>query len=94
MHHVLEHVVDIISFKEKLKNLSKRYIVLEVPLLTALNGLGRTRKLKNPNNHGFDGHAHYFTEKSFKTLFEKDFNIIEIKEGVQTPALFAILEKK
>ena len=92
--HVLEHVVDITSFKEKLKNLSKRYVILEVPLLTALNGLGRTRKLKNPNTHGFDGHAHYFTERSFKALFEKDFNIIEVKEGVQSPALFAILEKK
>tara|TARA_Y100000593_G_C4273334_1_gene318597 strand:- start:60 stop:794 length:735 start_codon:yes stop_codon:yes gene_type:complete len=92
--HVLEHVVDIDSFKEKLKKLSNRHVVLEVPLLKALDGTGRTRSLKSPDVHDFDGHAHYFTEQSFRSFFENEFEIIELKEGVQSPALFAILVKR
>ena len=92
--HVLEHVGDIVLFKEKLQKLARKYIVLEVPLLKAINGEGRTRTLKSPDVHEYDGHAHYFTKRSFTKFFEDDFNIVEIKEGVQSPALFSILEKK
>tara|TARA_R110002110_G_scaffold45817_4_gene139289 strand:+ start:383 stop:1123 length:741 start_codon:yes stop_codon:yes gene_type:complete len=92
--HVLEHLEDIHAFVDKVRNLTKRYVVIEVPLLTALNGQGRRRRLKEPNLGNFDGHAHYFSHRSFRLLFEEQFEILEIKEGVQSPALFALMEVK
>ena len=92
--HVLEHVDDIKKFRDRLLEATNRYAVVEIPLLVALNGEGRRRNLKPPNNGNYDGHAHYFSETSFIELFKNQFNIIMLKEGVQSPALFAILEKK
>jgi SAM-dependent methyltransferase len=92
--HVLEHVEDIESFMKKTYELSNRYVIIEVPLLAALNGQGRKRKLTDPKDEVYDGHTHYFSEQSFRKLTEKDFNIVALKEGVQSPALFAVLEKK
>tara|TARA_Y100000034_G_C6719779_1_gene318405 strand:- start:34 stop:375 length:342 start_codon:yes stop_codon:yes gene_type:complete len=34
------------------------------------------------------------TRQSFVRLFENEFKILELKEGVQSPALFAVLERK
>ncbi len=92
--HVLEHVKNIEEFKKKMLQVATKHVIIEVPLLVALNGKGRRRGLKMPNNGRYDGHAHYFTEKSFTLFFEKDFEIVELKEGVQTPALFSILKRK
>jgi len=90
--HVLEHIEDVRSFVKKLKEISRKYVVIEVPLLVALDGQGRRRTLKEPNLGNFDGHAHYFSEESFRYLFEDHFKILKIKEGVQAPALYAELE--
>tara|TARA_Y100000310_G_scaffold267365_1_gene279312 strand:- start:891 stop:1637 length:747 start_codon:yes stop_codon:yes gene_type:complete len=92
--HVLEHVVDVKQFKEKIEKVMGKYAIIEIPLLVALNGQGRRRNLKTPNGGNFDGHAHYFSEQSFVRLFENEFKILELKEGVQSPALFAALERK
>jgi len=91
--HVLEHVVDVKKFKEKIEKVIGKYAIIEVPLLIALNGQGRRRNLKKPNDGNFDGHSHYFTKRSFIYLFENEFEILELKEGVQSPALFAVLKK-
>lgn len=92
--HVLEHVDDVESFLGKCAQLTKRYCIIEVPLLQSLSGTGRTRKLVDPSVGTYDGHAHYFNKTSFVQLAEKYFSIIEIKEGVQSPALFAVMEPK
>lgn len=90
--HVLEHVEDIEEFLKKASKLTKKYCVIEVPLLQALNGQGRKRKLVDPTINVYDGHTHYFSKKSFELLASKYFNILKIQEGVQTPALLAIME--
>ena len=93
--HVLEHINDPEKFLLKTKKISNKYVIIEVPLFAALNGKGRQRKLKPIMYRGyFDGHAHMFCEKSFRTMAEKYFNIIELKEGIQSPALMAIMEMK
>tara|TARA_Y100000593_G_C4250972_1_gene307153 strand:+ start:77 stop:892 length:816 start_codon:yes stop_codon:yes gene_type:complete len=52
------------------------------------------RRLSSPNKGHYDGHCHYFSQESFKELAKNhNFKIKELKEGVQTPALFALLEK-
>lgn len=92
--HVLEHVDNPEAFLAKTKELSNRYVVIEIPLLVALNGEGRRRKLRIPKIDDYDGHAHLFCETSFRAMAEKYFNIIELVEGVQSPALLAIMEIK
>lgn len=82
--HVLEHVQDIQSFVPKAKQVTKKYLVIEVPI---------DRRLRNPDSD-FDGHFHYFSEKSLRILFEKDFNFLYLGEGIQNPALLCILQKK
>ena len=92
--HVLEHVKNITEFKQKLFDMTERYTIVEVPLLVALDGQGRRRSLTSPNVGNYDGHYHYFSQDSFRKFFEKEFNILELQEGVQSPALFAAMEKK
>ena len=101
--HVLEHILDVKGVMTVLEKITKKTAVIEVPLLTALNNQGRSRKLINPNissHYGYehleyDGHYHYFTEKSFRRLVQdSEFNITHLQEGVQSPSLLAILEKK
>lgn len=92
--HVLEHVDDPEQFLIKTKELSNKYVVIEIPLLVALNGEGRQRKLRAPKIDDYDGHAHLFCEKSFRTMAERHFNIVELVEGVQSPALLVIMEHK
>jgi 2-polyprenyl-3-methyl-5-hydroxy-6-metoxy-1,4-benzoquinol methylase len=75
--HVLEHIVDIDSFISKCKDLSNEYIIMEVPSK-------RTAKAR------FDGHVHYFNEKSLSKLFENHgIELVEMKDGVQMPAILA-----
>ena len=92
--HVLEHIEDIRTFVEKTSNNTKKLLCIEVPLLISLKGTGRRRSLTSPNTPKYDGHVHYFTSESFRNLFESHFEILDMKEGTQSPALFAILEKK
>lgn len=92
--HVLEHVENIEKFLEKASQLAKKYCIIEVPLLQALNGKGRKRKLVDPSIEEYDGHTHYFSRESFECLASKYFDILNIQEGVQTPALLAIMETK
>ena len=57
--------------------------------MKALDGEGRERGLGSPNIGTYDGHLHYFSYLSLKTLVEKQgFEMVEYSEGVQTPALY------
>ena len=95
MWHVLEHIYDVKSVVAMLEKITKKYAVIEVPMLKALNGQGRERKLTNPNLGDYDGHYHYFCEKSFRATIESSgFEILHLSEGVQSPALLTILENK
>ena len=53
--HVLEHVDNPEAFLAKTKELSNRYVVIEIPLLVALNGEGRRRKLRIPKIDDYYG---------------------------------------
>lgn len=84
--HVLEHVEDIVRFIKKCKNLSKKYVVVEVPTNR------RTPDEYKPPKE-FDGHLHYFTLESLKMLLENcGLEIIEISvaHAIQKPAILAI----
>ena len=95
MWHVLEHILDTRKVLSVLEKITNKYSVIEVPTLVALNGVGRRRELKEPNTENYDGHYHYFGEKSFRALIkDSQFEIIELMEGVQSPALLAILRKE
>jgi 2-polyprenyl-3-methyl-5-hydroxy-6-metoxy-1,4-benzoquinol methylase len=80
--HVLEHVEDVNTFLPKIKSLSKNMVILEIPY---------ARKI---NENITDGHVQYFNERSFRILLEKYFSVIEIREGIQKPALLAICKVK
>ena len=72
---VLEHVLDIQSFKDKMKKIVNEYLVLQVPI---------DRTMVPPNNYDrgsadpFDGHSHYFSPDSISALFEEYFDPVEI----------------
>ena len=82
--HVLEHIEDLVSYVEKVKKVASNYLVIEVPV---------NRRLRNPDT-AFDGHFHYFSEKSFKKLFENDFNFLYLGKGIQNPAILCIMQRK
>jgi hypothetical protein len=82
--HVLEHIKDLNLFSKKAAQACNKYLVVEVPI---------NRTLRNPDN-GWDGHYHYFSRRSMAKLFEKNFDILEITEGIQKPALLAVLKNK
>ena len=76
--HVLEHVEDAHSFVRKMREVSDRYVVIEVPT---------DRKVHKE----FDGHYHLFCEKSLRLLLEDEgMHIKEMRKGVQKPAILAI----
>jgi len=81
--HVLEHIENLKDFPKKLYDVTGKYAVLEVPI---------NRHLRNPDNN-FDGHFHYFSEKSLRLLFEDLFTVDYIKDGVQKPCLQIRLSK-
>ena len=89
--HVLEHVDNIDLFLQKCKDITKKYCIIEVPMLKSLDGQGRKRRLTDPSHGVYDGHAHYFTKESFTNIVSNYFDIVELKEGVQKPALFAVM---
>ena len=81
--HVLEHIENLKDFPAKLHAVTGKYAVLEVPT---------NRRFRNPDDN-FDGHFHYFSEKSLRLLFEDLFTVDYIKEGVQKPCLQIKLSK-
>lgn len=78
--HVLEHVPDIMSFARKAMQLAKRHLIFEVPV---------NRRVPEE----FDGHYHYFSETSLRLTFGAP-RVVEVVEGVQSPALLAIVDAR
>jgi len=68
---VLEHVLDIQEFKEKMAEIVNKFLILQVPI-------NRTMVPPNPI---FDGHSHYFSKDSILNLFESDFKALQIYFG-------------
>lgn len=58
---MLEHVEDVDKFVEKMHAIAKEKVVIQVPTERSLRRV-------NPD---FDGHVHYFSKKSLKSLFQK-----------------------
>ena len=81
--HVLEHIKDLSSFSNKAAEVCSDLLIVEVPI---------NRKLRDPNE-GWDGHYHYFSEASLSELFKNNFYLIDTKEGVQSPAIFAVFQR-
>tara|TARA_B100000287_G_scaffold341064_1_gene327586 strand:- start:1084 stop:1791 length:708 start_codon:yes stop_codon:yes gene_type:complete len=83
--HVLEHLKDLEGFVKNAINVTKKYLVIEVPI---------NRRINDPNIGNWDGHYHYFSKDSLRLLFKESFDFIRLEEGVQSPALLAIMKKK
>ena len=60
---VLEHVLDIKKFSEKMADIVNEYLILQVPV----------NRTMVPPNPVFCGHSHYFSRESIFKLFEKNF---------------------
>jgi|10_taG_2_1085330.scaffolds.fasta_scaffold00235_18 SAM-dependent methyltransferase len=88
--HALEHIKDIHSFSDKAAQVCKKFLVIEVP--TNRFSFLTERNKKNPDKQ-WDGHYHYFSGLSLVQLFEKNFSLVDIKEGVQAPAILASFKK-
>jgi rubredoxin len=87
--HVLEHINDIATFAKKVNKLVKKYLIIEVPLAKPGNS-GYTRI---PKLTSWDGHHHFFTEKSMRLLLENYFTKIEVGNAIQNPSLQVICTK-
>ena len=86
---VLEHVVDIQSFKDKMKEIVKKYLILQVPV-------NRTMVPPNPT---FDGHSHYFNKHSIVCLFKDGFESLNVFYGnrgdlARGPELLCVFRRK
>ena len=79
--HVLEHVENVNLLLSKIASITRKYFIMEIPF-------GRSIPKK------FDGHIHYFSDKSIKLALEKHFDIININDGVQKPAKMLICSPK
>lgn len=62
---VMEHIEDANKFVNKMAALANKYVVVQVPV-------DRSLKLVNNKSKGFDGHVHYFSEESLKSVFTKN----------------------
>ena len=93
--HVLEHVEDIQEFRDLLVNLTTKYCIIEVPLLSSMDpNEHKIRHLHSPTLENWDGHSHYFSPASLREFFEDDFKILSFEVGVQDPAVLCIMEKR
>lgn len=81
--HVLEHIQYLESFVNAVSKITNKYLVIEVPV---------NRVIPVPNKN-WDGHYHYFSKKSIRDLFSKEFEILSIEEGVQSPAILVTMRK-
>ena len=68
---VLEHVLNLRGFKEKMSQIVNKLLILQVPI-------NRTMVAPNPI---FDGHSHYFSKDSILRLFDDDFRALQIYFG-------------
>ena len=88
---VLEHIKDLHGFVKNASKITNKYLVLEVPLLHSKGT--RTRGI--PSVDRWDGHYHFFSQKSMTKLFEQHFEILDLQEpGIQIPSLSVLLKKK
>lgn len=76
--HVLEHVPDPVPFAQRALSLANKYVIFEVPV---------NRRVPEQ----FDGHYHYFSEVSFRLVFGAP-RVIAMEDGVQKPALLAVVD--
>lgn len=87
---LLEHIVNVKQFVEKLSKIAKKYVILQVPV---------NRRLKPVIWKGhFDGHTHIFNRDSIEALFENHFKIKDLiqlghKQTANGPEMFVIFEK-
>ena len=80
--HVLEHVEDAYGFVRKMIGFTNRYCIIEVPC---------NRKIRK----AYDGHVHHFCRNSLKILLENcGLHIINMTDGIQSPAILAITERR
>jgi len=93
---VLEHVLDIQAFKEKMSKVVNQYLILQVPI---------DRTMVPPNNYDrgnadpFDGHSHYFSIDSISALFEEYFDTARVfyarpRKLARGPELLCIFKRK
>lgn len=93
---VLEHVLDLQAFKEKVNKIVNEWLVLQVPV---------DRTMVPPNNYNraeadsFDGHSHYFSVASMSELFKDYFDIKQVFYGhrgklARGPEILCIFKKK
>lgn len=79
--HVLEHIENARLFVQKISDITNKFLVIEVPC---------NRKIRKE----YDGHVHHFNKKSLITLLNQcGLTDIELYEGVQSPAILAIIRK-
>ena len=88
--HVLEHIKDFPPLVENIRQNLNGKLILEVPT-------NNISKLNRKNK--WEGHSHYFSQKSFNLYFTNSgFNIIKMVDGIQSkdirPSILAVLEKK
>jgi len=70
MIDLLEHINDVYSFSKVISNISKKYIIIQIPI---------NRRIYYSKD--FDGHFHFFTLKAIGELFSKfKFSIVFSKE--------------
>ena len=86
---VLEHIVDLQQFRDKMEELVNKYLILQVP----------TKRTGDDPNFNFDGHSHYFNPYSMSRLFEKSFDIVHFQVGEENEfargkELLFVLQKK
>ena len=88
--HVIEHIKDFPPLIGKIKQNLNGKLIVEVPT----NPLSHLFKKKE-----WDGHSHYFSQKSFDIFFNNNgFKILKKVDGIQSkedrPSILAIMEKK
>lgn len=86
--HVMEHVKNVKTLAKKMSEITKKYLIVEVPVAKRGNG-GYDRNPKKT----FNGHFHFFTEKSMTLLFKDYFDDYQVHEAIQKPSLQIIFKK-
>ena len=86
---VLEHVLDLQKFNDKISEIVKEYLILQVPI-------NRTMVPPNPT---FDGHSHYFSKDSISKLFEDNFEGVKFYYGdrgqlARGPEMLCVFRRK
>ena len=72
-----------------MSKITKKYLIVEVPAAKYPGNGGYDR---NPAE-SFNGHFHFFTEKSMTLLFKDYFSDYEVYEAIQKPSLQIIFKR-